>query len=75
MAGLLICLGEFQHKYVQTSTGTTGEVDWNGLHLVIAHDPATALEQHQKRRAQMTQLQAQANGGAGKLDEQDHDQQ
>ena len=52
----------------------TGEVAWNELRLVVAHDPATALEQQQKRRAQMAELQAQANGWAGKLDEQDQGQ-
>ena len=67
-------LGEFQKKCAQASTEITGEVAWNDLRLVLAHDPATALEQQQKRRAQMAQLQAQANGWVGKLDEQDQGQ-
>ncbi len=67
-------LGDFQQKCAQASTEITGEVAWNGLRLVVAHDPATALEQQQKRRAQMAELQAQAKGWAGKLDEQDQGQ-
>ena len=64
-------LGEFQHKCAQASTEITGEVAWNDLRLVVAHDPVTALEQYQKRKAQMAQLEQQAKGWAGKLDEQD----
>ena len=64
-------LGEFQHKCAQASTEITGEVAWNDLRLVVAHDPATALEQYQKRKAQMAELEQQAKGWAGKLDEQD----
>lgn len=59
---------------IKASAEITGEVAWNGLRLVLAHDPATALEQQQKRRAQIAELQAQANGWAGKLDEQDQGQ-
>ena len=67
-------LGDFQQKCAQASTEITGEVAWNGLRLVVAHDPAAALEQQQKRRTQMAELQAQAKGWAGKLDEQDQGQ-
>ena len=49
----------------------SGEVDWCGLRLVVAHDPATALAQQQKRQAAMAQLETQARDWAGKLDEQD----
>lgn len=64
-------LGEFQKKCAQASTEITGEVAWNDLRLIVAHDPATALEQHLKRKAQMVELQQQAKGWVGKLDEQD----
>ena len=67
-------LEPLQAQCTQASTEITGEVSWNGLRLVLAHDPATALEQQQKRRAQMAELQAQANDWAGKLDEQDQGQ-
>ena len=52
----------------------TGEVAWNDLRLVVAHDPQTALEQHQKRKAAMAELELQAKGWAGKLDGQDQGQ-
>lgn len=64
-------LGEFQMKCNQASSEITGEVAWNDLRLVLAHDPATALEQQLKRKTKMAELQAQANGWAGKLDDQD----
>jgi transposase len=49
----------------------TAEVAWNGLRLVLAHDPASALEQRQKRQTKINELQTQANAWVGKLDEQD----
>ena len=64
-------LNPLQQQWAKASAETTGEVAWNGLRLVVAHDPATALEQQRKRKATMAQLEAQANGWAGKLDEQD----
>jgi len=64
-------LDEFQKKCAQASTEITGEVAWNGLRLVAAHDPVMALEQHQKRKAQMAELEQQAKSWVGKLDEQD----
>ena len=39
--------------------------------LVLAHDPATALEQQEKRQAKMNELQTLANAWVGTLDEQD----
>lgn len=64
-------LGEFQQKCIAATTEITGEVAWNGLRLVIAHDPAAALEQQQKRKDQMGALEQQAMGWVGKLDDQD----
>ena len=58
----------------KATTEITGEVAWNGLRMVVAHDPATALEQHQKRKAAMTELETQAKGWAGQLDGQDQGQ-
>ena len=64
-------LAEFQVKCAQATTEITGEIDWNGLRLAVAHDPVTALEQRQKRKAKMTELEGLAKGWVGKLDEQD----
>jgi transposase len=64
-------LDEFQGKCASASAEITGEVPWNGLRLVMAHDPATALEQHQTRRTKMAELEGLATGWVGKLDEQD----
>lgn len=64
-------LADFQVRCVQTSTEITGEIAWSGLRLVVAHDPITALDQRQKRRAKMAELEGLAKGWVGKLDEQD----
>lgn len=64
-------LGDFQPLCTQTSTEMVGEIAWNGLRLVVAHDPVTALEQQAKRKAKMVELEDLAKGWAGKLDGQD----
>jgi transposase len=64
-------LGPLQHKCVHAGAEITDEVAWNGLRLVVAHDPVAALEQQQKRKSKMDELQSQANAWVGKLDEQD----
>lgn len=48
-----------------------GEVLWNKLRLVIAHDPQVALEAGAKRDKRIDELKKQANLWAGKLDSQD----
>ena len=67
-AGLL---DEFQQKCMQASTEIVGEIEWNGLRLIAAHDPLTALEQRVKRSAKMAELEDLAKGWVGKLDGQD----
>jgi len=67
-------LQPLQAQCAMATTEITGEVNWNGLRMIVAHDPQTALEQHQKRKAAMAELETQANGWAGKLDEQDQGQ-
>ena len=67
-------LEPLQAQCATATTEITGEVAWNGLRLVVAHDPATALEQHQKRKTVMAELELQAKGWAGKLDGQDQGQ-
>jgi transposase len=64
-------LQPLQAQCAKATTEITGEVAWSGLRMVVAHDPATALEQHQKRTAAMAELERQAKGWAGKLDDQD----
>jgi transposase len=64
-------LNPLQQQCIQASAEITAEVAWNDLRLVLAHDPATALEQRQKRQAKINELQTQANVWVGKLDEQD----
>ena len=64
-------LDDFQIKCAQTSTEIVGEIAWNGLRLVVAHDPVTALEQDVKRKAKMVELEDLAKGWTGKLDGQD----
>ena len=64
-------LKPLQQQCIQASAEITAEVAWNDLRLVLAHDPATALEQRQKRQTRINELQSQANAWVGKLDEQD----
>ncbi|MDO8442004.1 MAG: IS1634 family transposase [Polaromonas sp.] len=64
-------LNPLQQQCIEASAEITAEVAWNDMRLVLAHDPATALEQRQKRQAKINELQTQANAWVGKLDEQD----
>lgn len=48
-----------------------GEVSWNKLRLIIAHDPQVALEAGAKRDGRIEELQKQAALWVGKLDDQD----
>ncbi len=50
---------------------TVVETAWQGLRLVVAHDPARAQEQTAKRTARIAALQARASELASKLDAQD----
>lgn len=52
----------------------TGELPWNGLRLVMAHDPETALERRAQRQARLAELERLAQAWAGKLDGQDSGQ-
>ncbi len=45
---------------------------WNGLRLVMAHDPETAQQQGLARKTKMTELEQLAATWTGKLDAQDH---
>ena len=61
------------HKtYCQDAeTEVVGETPWQGLRLVIAHDPHTAAEKSSQREQTIAHLEAQAQQWAGKLDAQD----
>jgi len=48
-----------------------GEIEWNQLRLVVAHDPLRAALQTQRRNEQIEALTRQAETWAGKLDDQD----
>ena len=64
-------LQPMQAQCEQAKEEISAELPWQGLRLVVAHNPVTALEQRQKRQAKLDELQAQADAWAGKLDEQD----
>jgi len=49
-----------------------GETVWNGLRLVVAHDPQVASEAGLKRDARIDELHALAAQWVGKLDDQDN---
>ncbi len=48
-----------------------GEVSWNNLRLIIAHDPQVALDAGAKRDSRIQALEKQAAQWTGKLDAQD----
>ena len=48
-----------------------GELCWDGLRLVVAHNPDTAVEQTQARDKKIADLEQQASQWVGKLDGQD----
>ena len=47
------------------------ELKWNGLRLVVAHEPIRASEQTERRRARIAALIDQGETWAGKLDDQE----
>jgi transposase len=56
---------------VPAKSEVLGEVVWNKLRLVIAHDPQVALDTGAKRDARIAELKKQADQWVGKLDSQD----
>ncbi len=67
-------LGPFQELCAQATQEITGKVAWNGLRLVVAHDPATAQEQNLARKTKMDELEQLAATWSGKLKGQDQGQ-
>ncbi|AKU11334.1 transposase [Azoarcus sp. CIB] len=65
-------LGDFhQNHCIAAAQEVSGELVWNGLRLVVAHDPATAAAQTQRRGEQINELIALGDQWAGKLVDQD----
>jgi len=64
-------LGDFQKRVSVAEQEIIEETRWNGLRLVVAHNPEQAREQTKLRRERIAQLQAKAQQWAGKLDGQD----
>ena len=64
-------LGDFQKRAGAVAEEIIEETRWNGLRLVVAHNPEQAREQTQLRRERIDQLQSKAAQWAGKLDGQD----
>ncbi|NMG32634.1 IS1634 family transposase [Aromatoleum evansii] len=65
-------LGDFHRDHcAKAEDEVTGELAWNGQRLVVAHDPATAAVQTQRRNEQIEALIAQGEQWAGKLVDQD----
>lgn len=58
-------------KAKQARDETIDEVRWQGLRLVVAHNPHQAVEQTARRRARIQELETRAAQLAGKLDGQD----
>lgn len=55
----------------EASEEVMGEITWQGLRLVMAHDPSRALEKSQQRDMKIAALEQQAAEWCGKLDAQD----
>ena len=65
-------LGDFHRQSCVAATEEiTGEVAWNGLRLVLAHDPKMAAIQTERRHTRIEELITQGEQWAGKLVEQD----
>jgi transposase len=69
-------LGAFEATVAQAakdgkSEELVGQSSWQGLRLVVAHNPLFAQEQSQLRRDKIKELEAQAAKWAGKLNDQD----
>ncbi|HXH02407.1 MAG TPA: IS1634 family transposase [Candidatus Competibacteraceae bacterium] len=65
-------LGPFQRTHcAQGTEEVIGELAWQGLRLIVAHDPVAAAQQTARRNAQIEALVSQGEQWAGKLVEQD----
>jgi hypothetical protein len=52
---------------LQASTKILGEIDWNGLRLIVAHDPPIALGQRVRRSTKVAEFEYLDKSWVGKL--------
>jgi len=65
-------LNPFHAEHCQTANAEViGELVWQDLRLVVAHDPDAAQSMREARQAKMAELETQAAAWVGKLDAQD----
>ena len=60
-----------QANCLNATSEVSGEVQWDGLRLIVAHDPHTAAEKSAQRDRTMAELERKAAEWSGKLDAQD----
>ena len=63
-------LADFQARCKQATDEVIGELKWNELRLVVAHDPVRAQEQSELRKARLADLEKRADEYAQKLEAQ-----
>jgi transposase len=63
--------GFHAQECVDPEKESIGEREWQDLRLIIAHDPARAKEQQEKRQQSINELTKMADEWTGKLDSQD----
>jgi transposase len=65
-------LAPFQQEHCQDACEEiAGELEWEGLRLIVAHNPETAADQGAQRNRTITELERKAAEWSGKLDAQD----
>ncbi|WP_024301533.1 IS1634 family transposase [Pseudogulbenkiania sp. MAI-1] len=65
-------LAPFQQAHCQNaSQEVAGELKWDGLRLIVAHNPETAADQGSQRDRTIAELERKAAEWTGKLDAQD----
>ncbi|MCS3807004.1 transposase [Chromobacterium alkanivorans] len=65
-------LAPFQQAHCLNATQeVTGELEWEGLRLIVAHNPDTAADQGTQRDRTIAELEQKAAEWTGKLDAQD----
>jgi len=65
-------LAAFHQAHCTTAAKeVTGELEWDELRLIVAHDPETAADQGEQRDRTIAELERKADEWTGKLDAQD----
>lgn len=65
-------LTPFQQAHcINIAKEVSGELEWDGLRLIVAHNPETAAEQGAQRDRTIAELERKADEWTGKLDAQD----